>query len=76
MKKQRMAAVGLCAASMFSPPIARADVVLDWNEVMVAVVADQPPTNMNRVAAITHLAVFEAVNAVTGEHTPYLDPVR
>jgi hypothetical protein len=74
MKKQRIAAVGLCAASMFSPPIARADVVLDWNEVLVAVVADQPPTNMNLVAAITHLAVFEAVNAVTGEHTPYLEP--
>ena len=72
MKTQRIAAAGLCAALMFSPTIARADVVLDWNEIMVAVVADQPPTQMNRIAAITHVAVFEAVNAVTGEHKPYL----
>ena len=33
---------------------------------------DQPPTNMNRFAAITQLAVFEAVNTVTGEYRPYL----
>ena len=75
MKTQRIAAAGLCAALMFSPTIARADVVLDWNEIMVTVVADQPPTQMNRIAAITHLAVFEAVNAVTGDHKPYLGTV-
>jgi hypothetical protein len=55
-----------------SPAIVRADAVLDWNAIMVAVVADQPPTLMNRLAAITHLAVFEAVNAVTGDYQPYL----
>jgi hypothetical protein len=73
MKTPRIPAVGLCVFLMFSPTIVRADVVLDWNEILVAVVADQPPTNMNRVAAITHLAVFEAVNAVTGDYRPYLD---
>jgi len=70
MRTQRIAA-GLCAALMFSPLVARADVVLDWNAIMVAVIADQPPPQMNRFAAITHLAVFEAVNAVTGDEKLY-----
>lgn len=55
-----------------SPALARADTVLDWNEIMVTVVADQPPTLMNRLAAITQLAVFEAVNGVTGDYQSHL----
>ena len=70
MNRLRIAAAGLAVCLMSRPTIARADVVLDWNEIMVAVVADQPPTLMNRLAAITHLAVFDAVNAVTGEYRP------
>jgi 2-polyprenyl-6-methoxyphenol hydroxylase-like FAD-dependent oxidoreductase len=58
-----------------TPTVGRADVVLEWNAIMVALVQNQPPPNMNRFAAITQLAVFEAVNAVTGEHTPYLGTV-
>jgi hypothetical protein len=69
-------AAGLFVLLLGSPTIGHADVVLDWNEIMVAVVADQPPTNMNRVAAITHVAVFAAVNAVTGGHTSYSDTVN
>ena len=76
MKSLRIAAAGVVCCLVSSPTIARADVVLDWNEIMVAVVADQPPTLMNRLAAITHLAVFEAVNAVTGEYQPYLTTVN
>jgi hypothetical protein len=76
MKTQGTTAAVLCAALMFSPSIAQADVVLDWNEIMVAVVADQPPTQMNRIAAITHLAVFEAVNAVTGDRKSSLGPAN
>jgi hypothetical protein len=71
MHRLRIAAAGFAVCVMSSPAIARADVVLDWNEIMVAVIADQPPTQMNRVAAIMHLAVFEAVNAVTGDHKSY-----
>jgi hypothetical protein len=76
MNTLRIAAAGLAVFLVCSPTIARADVVLDWNEIMVAVVADQPPTLMNRLAAITHLAVFDAVNAVTGEYRPYLTTVN
>jgi hypothetical protein len=76
MHTERLGAAGLCAAVLLTPAIARADVVLDWNAVMVTVLADQPPTQMNRLAAITQLAVFEAVNAVTGEYESYLRSVQ
>ncbi|MEX2124063.1 MAG: vanadium-dependent haloperoxidase [Woeseia sp.] len=78
MKTGRTAAVlcaALFAALIFSPAIARSGVVLEWNEIMVALVEDQPPPLQNRFAAITQLAVFEAVNAVTGEYEPYLGTV-
>jgi len=65
----------LSAVLALTPTVGRADVVLEWNALMVALVQGQPPPNMNRFAAITQLAVFEAVNAVTGEHTPYLGTV-
>jgi hypothetical protein len=76
MKIPRIAAAGLCAVLVFSPAIANADVVLEWNAIMVAVVAEEPPPNMNRHAAITQLAVFEAVNAVTCDHKPYLGTIN
>jgi hypothetical protein len=73
--KIRGIAAALCAAFMSVPSIARADVVLDWNAIMVASVADLPPTQMNRIAAITHVAVFDAVNAVAGDGRSYLGTV-
>lgn len=62
----------LCA-----PASARADVVLDWNAIAArTVTAGQSPFAQARLMAITQLAVFEAVNAVTGEYEPYLtDPI-
>jgi hypothetical protein len=50
---------------------ARADVVLEWNAIAVAATAGNPFTQA-RFLAITQLAVFEAVNAVTGQYEPYL----
>jgi len=76
MKTPRIAAAGLCAVLVSGPAIGSADVVLEWNEIMVAVVAEQPPPNMTRFAAITQLAVFEAVNAVTGDSKPYLGTIN
>ncbi len=75
MRSPRIAVVALCTAIVFSPAAANGDVVLEWNAIMVAVVAEQPPPNMNRFAAITQLAVFEAVNAVTGGYRPYLGTI-
>jgi hypothetical protein len=57
-----------------SPAFARADVVLTWNEQMVKTLIGQAqsPFAQARLAAIVQLAVFEAVNAITGEYEPYL----
>jgi hypothetical protein len=49
------------------------DVVLQWNEIAVStgVDAGAGPVPQVRFAAIAQLAVFEAVNAITGEFEPY-----
>jgi hypothetical protein len=54
---------------------AHADVVRDWNAIMESTVRTQNPIVQGRFAAITQLAVFEAVNAITGEFTPYLGTI-
>jgi len=55
---------------------ARADVVLQWNEIAVRTLTTQSPAlnafTQARFAAIVQLAVFEAVNAITGEYEGYL----
>jgi hypothetical protein len=52
--------------------IVEADVVLQWNELMVKTVVQQNPFAQARFAAIVQLAVFEAVNSITGEYEPYI----
>ncbi len=71
----RSAFVTTLAALLFGSAAANADVVLDWNNIMVATVSGQNPFSQARFAAITQLAVFEAVNAVTGHYTPYLGTI-
>ena len=63
------------AALLVGSVVANADVVLDWNKIMVATVSGQNPFAQARFAAITQLAVFEAVNAVAGHYTPYLGTI-
>jgi hypothetical protein len=60
---------------LFGAAAAKADVVSDWNAVMLTTVGGQSPFAQARYAAITHLAVFEAVNAITGDYKPYLGTV-
>jgi hypothetical protein len=53
------------------------DAVTDWNAIMQATVG-AAPTNANfqaRWGAIVQLAVFEAVNAITGDYEPYLGTI-
>jgi hypothetical protein len=66
--------VALLAAS---PVAARADVVLDWNAIAVSTLGSQGqnPFATARFLTITQLAVFEAVNAITGDYEPYLGTV-
>ena len=54
---------------------AKADVVLDWNAIMLNTIAGQNPFAQARLAAITQTAVFEAVNAITGEYETYLGTI-
>ena len=64
----------LMATLLFGPAIAKADPVLDWNVIAVdaAVANGQNPFAQARFAAIVQVAVFEAVNAVTGDYRPYI----
>jgi hypothetical protein len=64
----------LMATLLFGPAVAKADAVLDWNLIAVntAVANGQSPFAQARYAAIVQLAVFEAVNAITGDYRPYL----
>jgi hypothetical protein len=57
------------------PLTGRADVVQDWDAIMQATVSAQPPFPQARFAAITQLAVFEAVNAITRQYKPYLGTI-
>src|SRR5262245_33534701 len=70
------------ASVLCSAGVARADVVTEWNGYMQAtVVMNSPPlapSNPNlqtRWGAIVQLAVFEAVNSITGDYVPYLGTI-
>lgn len=66
--------IGLLAGILSLPgAVAHADVVTDWNALMVTTVGSQNPFAQARFAAITQLAVHEAVNTVTRRYKPYLD---
>jgi hypothetical protein len=72
---RRLSATLAVVSVLFSPAAASADPVLDWNVIAVTVTNGQGPFVQARLLAITQLAVFEAVNAVTGEYEPYLGTV-
>ena len=67
----------LMATLLFGPAVAKADPVLDWNAIAVdtAVANGQNPFAQARYAAIVQLAVFEAVNSITGDYRPYLGSI-
>ena len=69
--------VTIVALSLSCPIDARADVVVDWNEIALATLASarQSPFAQARYMSITQLAVFEAVNAIAGDYEPYLGTV-
>ncbi|MGH9218439.1 MAG: hypothetical protein ACRD1W_04015, partial [Vicinamibacterales bacterium] len=63
----------LLAVLLSLPAMASADVVLDWNAIAArTVLAGQSPFSQARLMSIVQLAVFEAVNAITGEYESYL----
>ncbi len=66
-KKRQQMALLVVAASLLASSMARADVVADWNVKAgdIVVEARLGPPLANRVLAIVHTAVYEAVNAIT-----------
>ena len=75
--KRACTTVTLVALFVCSSTTARADVVLEWNAIAVSTLIGQGqnPFAQARFMAITQLAVFEAVNAITGDYRPYLGTV-
>src|SRR3984885_9195274 len=67
----------LMATLLLGPAAAKADAVLDWNQIAIntAIANGQSPFAQARYAAIVQLAVFEAVNAITGDYRPYLGSI-
>jgi hypothetical protein len=67
-------ALVMLIAGLISGRASADDIVLKWNEIAArTAAAATSPFNQARIMAITQLAVFEAVNAVTGDYERYLD---
>ena len=72
--RTRMAAAA-CGMLLSTAALSANDPVLEWNSIMVSTTAGQNPFFQARFAAITQLAVFEAVNAIDKDFDPYLGTV-
>ena len=71
----RVSILMLVVGLVSGPTTARADdIVLRWNQIAAQTATAANPFDQARIGAIVQLAVFEAVNAVTGEYEPYLNP--
>jgi hypothetical protein len=63
----------MAAAIIGAAPSAFADVITDWNEKGVAFVTPRmPPPATERVTAMVHVAMFDAVNSIERRYRPYL----
>jgi hypothetical protein len=71
-----LASLILSSVAMSPAAAATEDLVLQWNAIAVTTAATSTPFAQARFAAITQLAVFEAVNAVTGDYQPYLGTIN
>ena len=70
---RRISALTIVAAFLLlAPGLSGADAVQEWDAIMLSTVATQNPFAQARFAAITQLAVFEAVNAITRDYKSYL----
>ncbi len=67
----------LTAALLFGSAVVKADAVLDWNTIFLNTAAAEGQNAFfeARTGAIVQLAVFEAVNSITGDYRPYLGTI-
>jgi hypothetical protein len=68
-------AAAVCGTLLSTAAMSSTDPVLEWNSIMVNTTASQNPFFQARFAAITQLAVFEAVNAIDKDFEPYLGTI-
>jgi hypothetical protein len=75
MRTRSVLAAAVCGALLSTAAVSGTDPVLEWNSIMLNTTATQNPFFQARFAAITQLAVFEAVNAIDKDFEPYLGTV-
>jgi hypothetical protein len=63
----------MAVVCLFGPARLSADVVTDWNRVVVDTIRTNsvPPPRAARVLAMTHTAIYDAVNSIDDTHSPY-----
>jgi hypothetical protein len=72
---QMLSAVAVVSLLLCNPALAGADAVLEWNEIAASLTAPSGFEGARRFA-IVQLAVFEAVNSITGAYEPYLGTIE
>jgi hypothetical protein len=75
MKTHIRIAAAACAALLSTAAVSAGDPVLEWNSIMISTTATQNPILQSRFAAITQVAVFEAVNSIYQDYDPYLGTI-
>ena len=75
MRTPIVIAAAVCGTLLSTAAVSSTDPVLEWNSIMVNTTATQNPFFQARFAAITQLAVFEAVNAIDKDFEPYLGTI-
>ena len=76
MRTPVVMAAAVCGMLATNAAMSGTDPVLEWNAIMVSTTAGQNPFFQARFAAITQLAVFEAVNAIDKDFEPYLGTIN
>src|SRR5688572_24312349 len=72
--KVRLACAAAAFACLLVPTRSSADVIIDWNNVLQEAIRVDAmnPLRSTRVLAMTHTAMFDAVNSIDDTHFPYL----
>ncbi|QPF73137.1 vanadium-dependent haloperoxidase [Roseateles sp. DAIF2] len=65
----------LVLGALLLPGAAPADVITDWNVTALGLTLSSPPQIEMRTLAMTHVAMFDAVSAVTRGYQPYMNPM-
>ena len=75
MKTPFRLAAAACAALISTAAVTAEDPVLEWNSIMISTTSTQNPILQSRFAAITQVAVFEAVNSIYQDYDPYVGTI-